>query len=218
MFNPTRRSRNIGKTQGGRVKDGTAAEKRSRRSPRTLWSRLSEEEHSEGYTVLSDHPSRDYFHPVSEADIRTTLARMPKRLTRSLRAVLLPRIAAGDVIRGIEARRRYLCIILNPFPKTLHQFWTQAPPSEVAIRHYAPWGTTWEQTHKGWYQIWTLDNLRRYYLYHLLLHELGHINQPPFNALKRRESFAEDFALTWARRLGVLPRIRRKKTPPTIVN
>ena len=30
MFNPTRRNKNIGKTQEGRVKDGVAAEKESR--------------------------------------------------------------------------------------------------------------------------------------------------------------------------------------------
>lgn len=213
MYNPTRRNRNIGRTQGGRVKAGKATEKRSRSSPRTLWSRLSQEERSEGYAILNDHPSRDYFHPVNEAEIRSALAKMPKRLTRRLRAVLLPRITARDAVHGIEARRRYLCIILNPFPKSLHQFWTQAPPSEMAIRHYMPWGATWEQAERGWYQVWTLDHLKRYYLYHLLLHELGHINQPAFHALKRRESFAEDFALTWARRLGILPRIRRKKSP-----
>jgi len=43
--------------------------------------------------------------------------------------------------------------------------------------------------------------VKRYYLYHLLLHELGHINQPNFHSRRRRESFAEDYALRWARKL-----------------
>ena len=51
-----------------------------------------------------------------------------------------------------------------------------------------------------------MEDLKRYYLFHLLLHELGHINQPWFHSSARREEFAENFALTWARKLNVLRR------------
>lgn len=34
----------------------------------------------------------------------------------------------------------------------------------------------------------------------------AYLNQPPFHAKLRRESFAEDFALRWARLLGQLDR------------
>jgi len=52
---------------------------------------------------------------------------------------------------------------------------------------------------------WSKEELRRYYLYHLFLHEVGHINQPWFHSQQRREEFAENFALEWAGRLGELP-------------
>jgi hypothetical protein len=45
MKNPIRRSRKIGKTQGGRVKDGRANEKWSRIFPEDVWMRLSESNH-----------------------------------------------------------------------------------------------------------------------------------------------------------------------------
>src|SRR5882724_9170916 len=40
MFNPLRRNRKIGKTQGGRVRDGKAVEKRSRVFTQDIWTRL----------------------------------------------------------------------------------------------------------------------------------------------------------------------------------
>ena len=43
MRNPVRRSRKIGKTQGGRVKAGTASEKWSRVFTRGTWQKLSRE-------------------------------------------------------------------------------------------------------------------------------------------------------------------------------
>ena len=206
MRNPIRRNKNIGKTQGGRVKDGSASEKSSRLFPRHIWARLSNEEIEEGYIVIEDNPSRDYFHPVTEDEIRKTLDRMPNKLTEHLRAVVMPRMTVSDKRRGVEARRRYSCIILNPFPCSLRVFWSATPPQKRAVQHYEPWNTRWEEHEEGWFQAWDLDDLKTYYLFHLLLHELGHINQPWFNSPMRREEFAEDFALTWARKLNTLRR------------
>jgi hypothetical protein len=200
------------------VKNGNAVEKRSRRFSRDVWSRLSDEELNAGYVVLADNPSRDFFHPVCEDEIRRTLDRMPRKLTRHLRAVVMPKISDSDLQRGVEARRRFSCIILNPFPKTLRTFWSPYPPSEKSRRHYEPWRATWERTSDGWYQLWDSASLKRYYLNHLMLHELGHLNQPWFNSLKRREDFAEDFALTWARKLNVLKRPTQvARTAPAVI-
>jgi len=57
VFNPSRRNQNIGKTQGGRVKDGVAAEKRSRWFPQSLWRQLSEAPRK-GLVILTENPSR----------------------------------------------------------------------------------------------------------------------------------------------------------------
>ena len=92
-------------------------------------------------------------------------------------------------------------IILNAFPRSNEIDWGTAPPAEPARRHYAPWCDRWEHRDGRWIHVWTPEQVQRYHLYHLLLHELGHIVQPPYHARRRRESFAEDFALTWARKL-----------------
>lgn len=203
MFNPTRRSRKIGKTQGGRVKNGKAVEKRSRAFPLSIWRQLSEVSGND-YDVIRENPSRDYYHPCTPDDIRAVLSRLPRRYTKDLRAVILRRIPRSDRDRGVEARRRMRCIVLNAFPMANEIDWGAAPPSQDSRKHYAAWCDTWEQRNGRWIQVWTPEQVRRYYLYHLLLHELGHINQPHFHSSRRRESFAEDFALTWARNLNQL--------------
>lgn len=198
--NPSRRSRKIGLTQGGRVKAGTAMEKDSRTFPQSIWRQLSEDAGGV-YRVLRENPSRNFYHPCTEQQVRSVLSHIPKRHTRHLRAVVFRRPPIKDQERGVEARRRMSCIVLNAFPVSNEIDWGTVPPADSSRRHYAPWCDRWENRDGRWIQVWMPDGVRRYYLYHLLLHELGHINQPDFHSLRRRESFAEDFALTWARKL-----------------
>ncbi len=200
MYNPTRRSRKIGLTQGGRVIDGAASEKESRAFPQSIWRQLSDAPAGD-YQILRENPSRDFYHPCTPEQVRAVLSHLPRRYTRSLRAVVFRRLPKRDHERSVEARRRMSCIVLNAFPASNEIDWGTASPAESTRRHYAPWCDRWELRDGRWIQAWTPEEVQRYYLYHLLLHELGHINQPDYHSLRRRESFAEDFALTWARKL-----------------
>jgi hypothetical protein len=67
-----------------------------------------------------------------------------------------------------------------------------------------PWCRRWVRKERTWKLVWSIEEIRRYYLYHLFLHELGHLNQPWSHSTRIPESFAENFALEWARRLGQL--------------
>jgi hypothetical protein len=204
MRNPIRRSRKIGKTQGGRVSSGRAREKLSRRqSAHDIYARISKE--SDSLQFIADNPSKGFFHPCSEEDYLKILGRLPVKISGSVKAIIMPRISNSDRDRGVEAKRRYDCVIMNPFPASMTMEWGRKPEKKV-IRHFEPWCEKWEQRSRLWILIWSLEELRRYYLYHLFLHEIGHINQPPYHALNRREEFAENFALDWARKLGQLKR------------
>src|SRR5512138_3295829 len=105
MQNPTRRSRLIGLTQGGRVKHGSPDEKSSRRFPRNLWEELSSNEGP--LRVLVENPSRNYFHPCEPTDYLALLERLPTDTTRRLRAIALQRTSRRDERAAVEARRRY---------------------------------------------------------------------------------------------------------------
>jgi hypothetical protein len=66
------------------------------------------------------------------------------------------------------------------------------------------WCNRWKEENGRWILQWTTGEIRKYYLYHLLLHEVGHFNGW-YSSFKRREDFAENFALEWAKKLGELP-------------
>lgn len=201
MRNPVRRSRNIGKTQGGRVKDGRAYEKWSRVFTQDVWTKLSES--GDKWQLLRENPSRDFYHPCKGPEYIDVLQRLPMELTNNLRAIVLRRTPKLDAKLGVDARKRYFCVILNSFPKSGEMIWSK-PPTDRVRRHYEPWCKNWIENNNKWILRWDVEETRRYYLYHLFLHELGHINQPWFNSVRRREEFAEDFALSWARKLGKL--------------
>ncbi len=201
MYNPTRRNRKIGATQGGRVKDGRATEKWSHHFTQDVWTRLSEENIQ--WRVIRENPSRSYYHPCDEADYHQVLSLLPIELTRSVNAIILRRVPKADEMLGVEARKRYFCIIMNSFPKNQTIVWGRKP-GEAVLRHYNSWCGGWGQDEHGWYLKWTDKEVKRYYLYHLFLHEIGHLNQPIYGSKKQHEMFAENFALEWARKLGEL--------------
>ena len=201
MHNPIRRSRKIGKTQGGRVKDGRAEEKWSREFPANIYRQLSE--NGETWQVLRENPSRDFYHPCSADDYLGVLERLPAELTEYVCAVVLRRLPKEDERLGIDARRRYSCVIMNSFPKSNETPWPKRP-TDGTVRHLAPWCDRWLSDGGIWRLAWEPEEVRRYYLYHVFLHEIGHINQPWSYSLRQREAFAENFALEWARNLGAL--------------
>ncbi|MEM1041012.1 MAG: hypothetical protein AAGI91_00120 [Bacteroidota bacterium] len=201
MRNPIRRSRKIGKTQGGRVKDGRPEEKWSRLFPVNIYRQLSE--NGEKWQVLRENPSRDYYHPCSGDDYLAVLDRLPDDLTECVRAIVLRRLPKGDERLGIDARQRYSCVIMNSFPKSNEMPWSKRP-TKTAVQHLAPWCDRWRSDGDHWRLVWEPEEVQRYYLYHVFLHEVGHINQPWSYSHRQREAFAENFALEWARKLGVL--------------
>lgn len=199
--NPTRRNRNIGKTQGGRVRNGRAEEKQSHLFTNDIWERLSNLEGS--CVVLRENPSRDYFHPCTGDEYLELLGQLPEDISPP-QAIVLRRLSKLDEERGIDARKRYFCVILNSFSKSMEMPFQQREPSEKTIHHYEPWCRRWERKGRLWRLVWSLEEIRRYYLYHLFLHELGHLNQPLVYSGRLGESFAENFALEWAHRLRQL--------------
>lgn len=206
MRNPIRRSKKIGRTQGGRVKDGKPRKKWSRVFTRDIWEALSEPSDDDGCRLLVENPSRDFIHPCSAEEYLGLLERLPRELARPVKAIVLRRTPKLDLKAGIDARKTYSCVILNSFPASLELCWSSKLTAGVK-RHYQPWCDRWAQRGETWVLQWSIEEVRRYYLYHLFLHEVGHFHQPLTNQRRVREEYAENFALDWARRLGVIARV-----------
>ncbi len=201
MRNPIRRSRKIGLTQGGRVRNGVPWEKWSRLFATSTWKKLSDE--SDGLRIIRENPSKAYLHPATPAQVQEVIDRLTSNLTERIKVVVLRRLSKYDERNLIEARKKYSCIILNAFPRDLRMAWSGKPERSV-FNHMSPWCDRWTESDGQWILQWAAEEIRRYYLYHLLLHEIGHFNGW-FPSSKRREDFAEGFALEWARKLGQLP-------------
>ncbi len=202
MRNPIRRSRKIGRTQGGRVKNGIPEEKWSRLFSKSTWEKLSEG--TDKLRIIRENPSRDYFHPCSASQIRSVIDRLPTELTEDIKVVVLRRIPKKDEDYLIDGRKRYQCIILNSFPRNLRTVWNYKPNDKAILRRVNRWCNRWREENGQWIQQWTFTEVRKYYLYHVLLHEIGHFNAW-YSSFKRREDFANNFALEWAKKLGELP-------------
>jgi hypothetical protein len=202
MRNLIRRSRKIGLTQGGRVRSGKAWPKPSRILTDDTWRHLAATAREGKPRIIIENPSRDYFHPCSASEILEVLGRFPEDVLKPVRVIVLRRLPGKDHDTGIEARAVMSCVVLNAFPKTLRQEWESLPSARV-IRHYKPWCQNWVAEGRRHVLAWTTDEIKRYYLYHLLLHEIGHLIDPRKRSARASESFAEDFALRYARQLNV---------------
>ena len=206
MRNPIRRNKKIGLTQGGRVKWGAPMEKWSRLFARSTWEALSEQ--GEELRVIRENPSKAYVHPASPSQVLAVLDQLPSELTEDIRVIVLRRLPKEDEQESVEARKRYRCIILNAFPRDLRMVW-KVKPTQADVRHMSRWCDRWTKKGGEWILQWMMQEIREYYLYHLLLHEVGHFHHGCCVSRRRGENFAEDFALEWEKKLKAPP----SKTP-----
>jgi hypothetical protein len=154
--------------------------------------------------VLQENPSGAFYHPCEGDEYLAVLERLPAEIRRGVHAIVLRRTPKLDARLGIEARQRFGCVILNAFPRSHQMIWG-SPPTPATRRHYSRWCSRWLEGDRDVKLQWTQEEIRRYYQFHLFLHEVGHINQPRFHHSRRREAFAENFALEWAAQWNELP-------------
>ena len=191
MKNPVRRSRNIGKTQGGRVKDGRAQEKWSRLFPENKWREISRG--NSLWNVFIENPSRDYYHPCTAEEYLSILEQLPVHHTNNIKGIILRRTPKKDEKLGIEAWRRYSCIIMNSFPKNNRYIYSKKP-GESLVKFFEPFCNNWSQENDSWVLTWSEEEVKKYYLYQVFLHEIGHINDGTRTTKRKRENYADSFA------------------------
>jgi hypothetical protein len=142
-------------------------------------------------------PGADRLHYVNAEDIRTVLSRLPIEVWRRLRAVHFNDRSRGARVFGYVNRgRREIALC--------------ALPPRMSLRQALVKGQTPEQFGAKPGQKWPLLAVRRFMLYDVFLHELGHLQ--PINENARslrgkfaREKLAQTFAVEWCNRLWSEP-------------
>ncbi|MFK8058078.1 MAG: hypothetical protein AB8F78_18265 [Saprospiraceae bacterium] len=199
-----KKSRKFGDVKGGRMRPKLADNIFNRQH-----SLLPPQENEETPIFIRDNPSRDSFFPVSIEEIKEFLSQLPKKHTENLIHIWLRKVTKkeyekegsyqGCFIRG----RGIQLIVLYPFPRDLKMSMGPKKPTNKVLKWYSAYKPSLKQADGNWHLVWTEDQIRRYYLEGLLLHEIGHkvdsIYQRYYSKsyTQRAENFADNLAYFW---------------------
>ena len=142
-------------------------------------------------------PGADRIHHLNEQDVRIVLSRLPFAVWRRLRAVHFNDRSRGARVLGYVNRgRREIALC--------------ALPPRMALTRALRRGQTPEQFGSKRGQKWPALAIRRFLLYDVFLHELGHLqlvdDRARSDRLKfARETLAEEFAVAWCNDSGRSP-------------
>jgi len=141
-------------------------------------------------------PGADRIHYVQEEDVRILLSRLPIEVWHRLRAVHFNDQSDTRLLGYVNRGRREIALC--------------ALPPRVGLTKALRNGQRAEQFGARRGHKWPAVAVRRFMLYHVFLHELGHLQPVRKNArslrLKfAREKLAEDFAVYWCSRLWSEP-------------
>jgi hypothetical protein len=134
-------------------------------------------------------PGADRIHYVNEEEVRIVLSRLPSGLWHRLRAVHFNDRSRGARILGYVNRgRREIALC--------------ALPPRVSLTQALRKGQTPEQFGARRGQKWPVLAVRRFMLYDVFLHELGHLQLIDENTQSVRlkfahEKLAQEFAMQW---------------------
>jgi hypothetical protein len=139
----------------------------------------------------------DRIHFVNEADVRVVLGRLPADLCHRVRAVHF-----NDRGRGVRS--------LGYVTWARREIALCALPPRVSLTRFLVKGQSAEQFGAKRGQQWPALAVRRFMLYDVLLHELGHLQIVDEKAQSRRRRFADEklaeaFAMDWCKRLWSAP-------------
>lgn len=138
-------------------------------------------------------PGGDRVYHITPEDVEVVLSRLPEEAYSRLRAVHFNDQARGNRRLGYTTTRGRREIALSALPKRMS--FTRFLHRGTSPRHYgARRGAQWPEL-----------AIRRFLLYDVLLHEIGHLQEiiPGAKNPKRRfasETKAKEFADTWRRR------------------
>jgi hypothetical protein len=145
----------------------------------------------------SSIPGCDRIHHVNDEDVRIVLSRLPTELWQCLRTVHFnDRSRGGRLLGYVSGGLRDIALC--------------ALPPRMSLSRFLVTGQTPEQFGARRGQKWPVLAIRRFILYDVFLHELGHLQliyekTRSWRLKFAREKLAQDFAMEWCSRLWSEP-------------
>lgn len=144
--------------------------------------------------VAIQPPGIGFIHPVTEEEIRERLYQLPQQFTRELEVVQLSRMTRKRQTFPCYGMQWGQSVYLYPIEDSLVETYyvSPKPAQQIEARMF---GAKWERQGDLWTLTWTRDALKDFYLNNVLIHEVGHLNDPRNTSYRERERFANWFAI-----------------------
>ena len=156
--------------------------------------------------LMEDNPSRDFFFPLSGAEVLEGLRALPEDDCEGITHVWLKRVKKSDFIDGSQPLAWFICgsgvrlITLFAWPTDLTLHYGAKRPSNRSINEAKRYGATVEKNGKNWVCRWELEAAREFFLKGILYHEVGHHIDWCFRHMsaangRKAEDFADQYAM-----------------------
>ncbi len=159
---------------------------------------------------MEDNPSRGFFFPLSGAEALEAIEALPKKVSKGITHIWLRRAKGRDLDRNRLPLAEFICgsgvrvVVLFPWRNDLSFCWGRKKPKGELANAYQKFGAEFSRRRGWWYAQFTDKGLRRFYIEHLLYHEVGH-HVDSYHRLwskansKVLEDSANEYAVSWAK-------------------
>jgi len=130
--------------------------------------------------VIEDNPSRDFFFPLTSAEVVQSLQALPKKDYCQITHIWLRRFKKTEYEAGKIPEAEFICgrgvrlIVLYPAPIDMVVLLGNKKPSRRRMKELGKWCSDISVNNGLWSAKWNLTELRGYYINILLYHEVGH--------------------------------------------
>lgn len=149
--------------------------------------------------VVIQVPGKNYIHPVTAEDVQERVLQLPDVYRQRLDVVQLSRMTRKRRLFPCYGLQWGTAVYLYPIEESLEELYVQTPRPAQRIETEM-FGGRWVQDGNLWRLIWTTETIRDFYLNNVLIHEIGHINDSRNTSFRKRERFADWFAVEFGYR------------------
>ncbi len=160
-----------------------------------VWHDPATDEQPERALKIAIQPAgRGYLHPVSADEVHERVLQLPKEFQENLHVVQFSRMTRKRRLFPCYGLQWGTAVYLYPIEESLEELYVRAPRPAQRIETEM-YGGRWVQDGNLWRLIWTQRTIRDFYLNNVLIHEIGHINDDRNTSFRKRERFADWFAI-----------------------
>jgi hypothetical protein len=149
--------------------------------------------------IVTQPAGRGYMHPVSADDVRERILQLPARFQEKLDVVQFSRMTKKRRLFPCYGLQWGTAVYLYPIEESLEELYVRAPRPAQRIETEM-FGGRWVQDGNMWRLIWTKSSISDFYLNNVLIHEIGHINDDRNTNFRKREQYADWFAVEYGYR------------------